>query len=91
MTTLQGLIEKSPIFLSQYLKNEWLDGNTIISYLVGSNSIWSSNRIMSMILRVSQIQDILFFLNLEREMPFWNINRFCKFGTYSKNRKKTLW
>ena len=27
LITLQGAIEKSPILLSQYWKNEWLDGN----------------------------------------------------------------
>ena len=32
--TLQGAIEKSPMLLSQYWKNECLDGNIIISYLV---------------------------------------------------------
>ena len=35
--TLQWAIEKSPILLSQYCKNEWLDGNLIISYFGGSN------------------------------------------------------
>ena len=38
--TLQGAIEKSPILLSQYWKNEWLDGNIIISYFGGSNNIF---------------------------------------------------
>ena len=37
--TLQGAIEKSPILLSQYWKNEWLDGNIVISYFDGSNNI----------------------------------------------------
>ena len=30
--TLHGAIKKSPILLSQYWKNELLDGNIIISY-----------------------------------------------------------
>ena len=38
--TLQGAIKKSPILLSQYWKNEWLDGNIIISYFGGSNNIF---------------------------------------------------
>ena len=39
--TLQGAIEKSPIFLSQYWKNELLDGTIIISYFGGSNNIFA--------------------------------------------------
>ena len=39
--TLQGAIEKSPILLSQYLENEWLDGYIIISYFGGSNNIFA--------------------------------------------------
>ena len=38
---LQGAIEKSPILLSQYWKNERLDGTIIISYFGGSNSIFA--------------------------------------------------
>ena len=38
--TLQGAIDKSPIFLSQYWKNELLDGTIIISYFSGSNNIY---------------------------------------------------
>ena len=38
--TLQGAIDESPILLSQYWKNEWLDGNIIISYFGGSNNIF---------------------------------------------------
>ena len=38
MITLRGAIEKSPIFLSQYWKNELLDGTIIISYYGGSNN-----------------------------------------------------
>ena len=39
--TLQGAIKKSSILLSQYLKNEWLDGTIIISYFDGSNNIFA--------------------------------------------------
>ena len=39
--TLQGEIEKSPILLSQYWKNERLDGNIIISYFGCSNNIFA--------------------------------------------------
>ena len=38
---LQGAIEKSPILLSQYGKNEWLDGTIIISYFGGSNNMFA--------------------------------------------------
>ena len=38
---LQGAIEKSPILLSQYWKNEWFDGTIIISYFGGSNNIFA--------------------------------------------------
>ena len=41
LITLQGAIEESPILLSQYCKNEWLDGNIIISYFGGSNNIFA--------------------------------------------------
>ena len=41
MVTLEGAIEKSPILLSQYWKNEGLDDTIIISYLVGSNNIFA--------------------------------------------------
>ena len=41
LITLQGAIEKSPILLSQYCKNECLDGNIIISYFGGSNNIFA--------------------------------------------------
>ena len=40
LITLQGAIEKSPILLSQYWKNGWLNGNIIISYFGGSNNIF---------------------------------------------------
>ena len=39
--TLQGAIKKSQILLSQYWKNEWLDGSIIISYFGGSNNIFA--------------------------------------------------
>ena len=39
--TLQGAIEKNPILLSQYWKNEWLDGNITFSYFGGSNNIFA--------------------------------------------------
>ena len=39
--TLQGAIEKSPILLSQYWKNELLHGNIFISYFYGSNNIFA--------------------------------------------------
>ena len=42
--SLQGAIEKSPILLPQYWKNEWLDGNIIISYFGGSNNIFADCR-----------------------------------------------
>jgi hypothetical protein len=42
LISLQGAIEKSPILLSQYWKNEWLDVNIIISYFGGSNNIFAS-------------------------------------------------
>ena len=35
----RGLIKKSQILLSQYWKNESLDGTIIISYFGGSNNI----------------------------------------------------
>ena len=34
-------IEKNPILLSQYWKNEWLDGTITISYFVGRNNIFA--------------------------------------------------
>ena len=39
--TLQGAIEKSLILLSQYWKNEGLDGTIIISYFGGRNNIFA--------------------------------------------------
>ena len=39
--TLQGAIKKSPILLSQYLKNERMDGTKIIWYFSGSNNIFA--------------------------------------------------
>ena len=39
--TLQAAIKKSPILLSQYWKNECLDGTIIISYFGGSNNIFA--------------------------------------------------
>ena len=39
--TLQGAIEKSPILLSQYWKNKWLNSNITISYFGGSNNIFA--------------------------------------------------
>ena len=39
--TLPGAKEKSQILLSKYWKNEWLDGNIIISYFGGSNNIFA--------------------------------------------------
>ena len=41
MITLQRAIEKSSILLSQYWKNEWLNGSIIISYFGGSNNIFA--------------------------------------------------
>jgi hypothetical protein len=43
--TLQGAIKKSPILLSQYCKNKWLDGTLIISYFGGSNNIFAECKI----------------------------------------------
>ena len=37
--TLQGETEKSPILLSQYWKNDRLDGTIIITHFDGSNNI----------------------------------------------------
>ena len=39
--TLQEAIKKSQILLSQYWKNEWLDGTIVISYFGGSNNIFA--------------------------------------------------
>ena len=44
--TKWGAIEKSPILLSQYWKNEWLNGNIIISYFGGSNNIFADCRLL---------------------------------------------
>ena len=53
--TLHWAIEKSPILLSQYWKNEWLDGTIIISsYFGGSNNIFAD----CMYIRVSQIAGV---------------------------------
>ena len=41
LITLKGAIEKSPILLSQYWKNEWLDGSIIILYFGGSSNIFA--------------------------------------------------
>ena len=38
--TLQGARKKSPILISEYWKNEGLDGTIIISYFGGSNNIF---------------------------------------------------
>ena len=45
MITLQGAIEKSPILLSQYRKNEWLNGNKTISHFDGSNNIFADYKV----------------------------------------------
>ena len=42
--TTWGAIEKSQILLSQYWKNEWLDGTIIISNFDGSNNIFANCR-----------------------------------------------
>ena len=47
--SLQGAIEKSPILLSQYWKNELLDGTIIISYFGGSNNIFTDCTYESML------------------------------------------
>ena len=44
--TLQGAIEKSTILLSQYWKNELLDGTIIICYFGGSNNIFADFTIL---------------------------------------------
>ena len=38
--SIQGAIEKSPLFLLQYWKFELLDGTIIISYFGGSSNIF---------------------------------------------------
>jgi hypothetical protein len=48
LITLQGAIEKSPILLSQYWKNEWLDDSIIISYFGGSINIFASCRLSNL-------------------------------------------
>ena len=39
--TLQGALEETQILLSQYWKNQWLDGTIIILYFGGSNNIFA--------------------------------------------------
>ena len=63
--TLHGAIEKSPILLSQYWKNELLDGNIIISYFGGSNSFFDDCTAGSWNLAVQQT------LNLSRYLNFY--------------------
>ena len=41
MIALQGEIDKSPILLSQYWKNECLNGTIIIAYFGGINNIFA--------------------------------------------------
>ena len=58
--TLQGAIDKSPILLSQYWKNELLDDNIIISYFDGSNNIFVDCNRAKKGLSIKQIKDTFF-------------------------------
>ena len=49
--TLQWAIEKSLLLLSQYWKNEWLDGTTIISYFGGSNNNFTDGKLKSSLVK----------------------------------------
>ena len=71
--TLQGAIEESPILLSQYWKIEWLDGNIIISYFGGSNTIFADCIYLPIIyLSIHPSVDIL---NVDKSVPNWIIKK----------------
>ena len=57
--TLQGAIEKTPILLSQYWKNEWLDGTTIISHFDGSNNIFVDYSFIILYFRHPELQGLI--------------------------------
>ena len=62
MITLQGALEKSPILLSPYWINEWLNGTIIISYFGGSNKI-SSTVYLSIYITIGNKTNLLLDLN----------------------------
>ena len=66
MITLQGAIEKSPILLSQYWKNERLDSTIIISHFGGSNNIcWHVIEILSHLVdKITRIKGYKLYLYL---------------------------
>jgi hypothetical protein len=81
MKTLQGAIEKSPILLSQYWKNEWMNGNIIISYFGGSNNICADCRSKTSFIPSLFIREYIFF--------YFNIY-FCEYTFGEKVGKKYM-
>ena len=78
MITLQGAIEKSPILLSQYWKNEWFDGTIIIYYFGGSNNIFANCMLNSR----SNVQ--------YKTVQFYTMTYFSNSGNTSTVGKKLL-
>ena len=60
-------IEKSPILLSQYWNNEWLDGTIIILYFGGSNNIFanctSNSPAVSMDIHITILSNLNIYIN----------------------------
>ena len=89
--TLQGAMEESPILVSQYWKNQLLDGTIIISYFDGSNNIFAEYILFAGIAFCAKVHfdTLTMRYNLAGKNRFANITKTFIFTEYLQGYKRS--